>query len=263
MDKRQLRLRAVKPTETPIRVFRTRRFTQCVCRDGAYTITFSRPPKAKRWLNWLFLAINLAVISVIFAYQSHTDGVVDFATFFRTQNGLMLLGIALGLFFLMMLVEVCKIALLVKRTTGKWNWKLSYKISALGRYYDCLTPFSSGGQPFQIYQLHKNGLSMEAATGIPMGKFVYYLIGVCAVSIGLLVFNGILGTNLNSYVVLAAFIGIGVDLLLLALLLSFAFSKKNALRLVLKIIGVLTKLRLIKNYYKAALPALSKTYSAQ
>ena len=61
-----------------------------------------------------------------------------------------------------------KISLMLKTFTGKWNYKLSLHTSVLTKYYDNITPFASGGQPFAIYSLNKNGVKGGVAAAIPV-----------------------------------------------------------------------------------------------
>jgi uncharacterized protein (TIRG00374 family) len=55
------------------------------------------------------------------------------------------------------------------KNLGFWN---SMKASVYGFYASAITPFSSGGQPFQIYYLTKLGLKVEEASMIVGVKFI-------------------------------------------------------------------------------------------
>ena len=62
--------------------------------------------------------------------------------------------------------------MLIKSSTKKKRPFLAYKVAAIGRYYDYVTPFASGGQPFQIYYLTNRGVKASSAISIPLAKYI-------------------------------------------------------------------------------------------
>ena len=70
-----------------------------------------------------------------------------------------------------MAAEVTKYAVLMKKTCGRVDWKISAETVLLGRYYDNITPFGAGGQPFQIYYMAKKGVPSAGSAAIPLIGF--------------------------------------------------------------------------------------------
>ncbi|MCQ2385634.1 MAG: flippase-like domain-containing protein, partial [Clostridia bacterium] len=57
------------------------------------------------------------------------------------------------------LLDSLKYLIIMYSTTGKLYPLAALKVCLLGRYYDNITPFATGGQPMQIYYLYKKGFS--------------------------------------------------------------------------------------------------------
>ena len=129
--------------------------------------------KKKKWLNILFLFINIGVVAGILAYQFSSEDVdiSSIGTLFCNINwGIFFLLIVL--YALLMFSESFRFWNLIFSTTKTHHPALSYKTAALGKYYDSLTPLSAGGEPFQIYYMSKRGLSGRNALSVCMGKYV-------------------------------------------------------------------------------------------
>ena len=58
--------------------------------------------------------------------------------------------IAVGMLLLAIVADSLKYAVITDTVIGKANLLTSTKVAMLGRYYDNITPFASGGQPMQI-----------------------------------------------------------------------------------------------------------------
>lgn len=135
-------------------------------------------PKSKKKsliTNLIFLALNLFVLFfIIRTCLGETQG-VPLKQIFQTQGKQLwwLVGGAL-LFLLMFFADTMMFYFLIKRSTGKRRFGLAYKVSSVGKYYDAITPFSVGGQPSQIMNLARAGVSPGVATSIPIIKLIIY-----------------------------------------------------------------------------------------
>lgn len=83
-----------------------------------------------------------------------------------------------GLSMLCMILNWISGSLLLKNISGLLNSKLKLKkalsINLIGEYYSCITPFSSGGQPAQVYYMLKENIPIGKSTSILMMKFIIY-----------------------------------------------------------------------------------------
>jgi len=150
-------------------------------------------PKSKKKsliTNLIFLALNIFVlVFIIRTCMGETKG-VPLKEIIRTQGTQLwwLLG-GVGLFILMFFADTMMFYCLIKRSTGKGRLGLAYKVSSVGKYYDAITPFSVGGQPSQIINLARAGVSPGVATSIPIIKLIIYSLVYTLVILGFLIFG--------------------------------------------------------------------------
>lgn len=138
----------------------------------------TQKPKKKRKsiiTNLIFLVINVCVLGfIINACLKETNG-ISIKEIVQTQGNRLwwLLGGVL-LFFLMFFADAMIFFFLIKKSTGKSKFFTAYKVSAVGKYFDAITPFSVGGQPSQILNLTRANISPGIATSIPIIKLIIY-----------------------------------------------------------------------------------------
>ena len=210
-------------------------------------------PKSKkqRW-SWIFLVLNVLIVGGIFVYQMFTGGVKPISEFFNYIVYYRFLTVACIMFGICVIADAVKFYLLIHKTTKKRDFKLSYKTSALGRYWDAITPLSAGGEPFQIYYMNKHGYKVDVASGISLAKSLFWQIGFICIGIIVLLFanTGDLGLS-GTFVKVAAWIGVGANALMFFLIILVSTSKKIGSRLIGGTLKLLYKMKIVKDYGKA------------
>ena len=81
------------------------------------------------------------------------------------------------------LFKALKLSLMCKSMTGKSHFKTCFETAICGIYYNNVTPFAIGGQPFEIYHLSKHGVHGGVASSLPIAT--YFLNQIAFVIIGL------------------------------------------------------------------------------
>lgn len=141
--------------------------------------------KKKKVMSLVFFLINIGVIAGILIVQMK-QGIVGSPSEL-TVNGWYILG-AFGMFALIMLSETLKFNVLIRKATGRNRFALSYKTAVLGRYYDVITPFATGGQPFQIFYTNKYGIRGGESFSITMSEHMFqqiaYFIIITVIFVG-------------------------------------------------------------------------------
>lgn len=154
--------------------------------------------------------------------------------------------VVFGLFIVVMGMEQVRFMNLIKKATGIPRPHVSYKVAALGKYYDMVTPFAVGGQPFQIFYLNKYGVSGGAATSITMGKYIFSQI-VYFIIVSVVMF-GALGTTLDGssaeqiVVRTVSWIGYGVIALMILTVTIISLSRKVGAGLVVACLKLFCKI---------------------
>lgn len=221
-----------------------------------------KPSKKKKWLNFLYFALNIAVVIVFMAIQlSKEDDVSESLSAILDVNWWFIL-LAFSCFAVGMLLEQIRVAVLIHKATGVYRSNLAYKVAALGRHYDNVTPLATGGQPFQVLYMNKYGIKAGEGISIAMGKYIYHQI-VYFVLISIFLFynlfanpTSMIGGNVAGGVATTFYwIGYVIQAVVIFLITFISFNKRAGTGFVVGILKLLSKIkigkfRLIKDYNK-------------
>ncbi|MBE5745744.1 MAG: flippase-like domain-containing protein [Clostridiales bacterium] len=207
----------------------------------------NKSKKSKIW-NTILLVVNFLVIVGIFTYFSLTNGNIYLGELFKLDIAWIYLLCAVLMFLLNSLIETLKYYQLIKKSTGKRRFFLSMKTHFLGRYYDNITPFGAGGQPFQVFYLNKHDIKGDKATSIPVVKHVFQLVAFLIVSIAVLVANIFIPYTRNVIIIVVAAISALANGAIVGTIFLLSVSKKIGPAFIIKLLKFLNKIRIVKNY---------------
>lgn len=118
----------------------------------------------------LFLLVNIAVVAyAALREQSGAAGKTAFSL--GAYGALWLLG-GFGCLFVSVAAESAKYLLMMRALGTHASVRAAFETTALGRYYDSVTPGGAGGQPFQIWWLRRRGYDDGAAGAMPIVSFI-------------------------------------------------------------------------------------------
>ena len=132
-------------------------------------------PKKKRnsWLsNVLLVAIIAATIYIMLQIGNKMGGGIQSFDEVIANSDTVFILITIGVLFALFALESSKYATIISVIDNRPRWKESIKVMFLGKYYDNVTPFASGGQPWQISYLNKKGFSGGTSTAVVMIKYI-------------------------------------------------------------------------------------------
>lgn len=215
-----------------------------------------KEPKRKRaWLGNLFFVVVLAV-TLVLVYQLSANAAEGEQKTLREIFGNMRTDyavMAVGALFVMIFLDSMKYFVILHATSGKKYFGTSLKTSLLGKYYDNITPFASGGQPFQIHYLHKKGFSGGESTAVIFIKFCFNILIWLAICLCLMVFNrGALDvyvaddTQRRLFVVLG-WIGFAINCSIPVVIIAFAVFPKLMETLTRWFLALGYKLKIVKS----------------
>ena len=139
--------------------------------------TITKKGKRKKIFNICLFILNLALVVLVFYnFANEQGGIQPLSTLFANHPNWGYLLLAVGLYFIVTIFNGLKFLFLIHNKTKKWRPWFSYKLGSFGRYYDNVTPLGTGGQPFEIYYLKKDGYSGDVATAIPLAKYMIWQI---------------------------------------------------------------------------------------
>ena len=234
--------------------------------------------KKKNLLNFLYFFLNVLVIAIVLGIQlSSEPNPQDSITVIFAANWWFLL-CAFGMFLLSIIGDQVRCSFLLRKATGRFRTLLSYKIVAIGRYYDVITPLSVGGQPFQIFYANKYGVKAGDGISIITAKYVFqqitYFIVVSYILFRNLIKNTLINAGIieggiqDSIVSTFSWIGYAATAALLFVIIFMALNKRMGSKFVAGTFKLLSKIRIgkfrvIKDYNKSFINTMKTVNSWQ
>jgi len=191
--------------------------------------------------NSILLLLITAVV-VVFVLKD------DFPDISRSvmNSNLLYLFIALFIFALGLLFEAKAYQEIIEEYNHSYTLWQAYKMLIITKFFNGITPFSSGGQPMQVYLLKRDGIRITKATNIIIQNFIIYqaaLVTVGVFAVGVNHFNPIFEDTLLKHLVRVGFI---MNTLVMIGLVIISVSSKFNHFILRKTIWLLDKLHLIK-----------------
>lgn len=152
---------------------------------------------------------------------------------------------ALGLMVVYWVFESLGLHLAVSRFVPTQNPGDTFCATMIGQFFNCITPFSSGGQPMQAWYLVKKGVSLSFASCSLLIKFIVYqfVLTIYSALTLLLCFKSFAGRI--SSIVWLIFVGFGVNLLVITGLLCLGFLRRPTEKVLYGSVSLLKKVKLI------------------
>lgn len=221
------------------------------------------PPKKKKygWLGYVLLAAVIAlglwlVFSNILGDMGDMDdeGPQSIGAVIRGTSWQFAL-VALAVFLGILIFNWLKYVVIMKTTTGKYSLRTALKVQLLGKFYDNVTPFAVGGQPMQIYYLHKKGYSGGTSSAIILIKyftemFCLGLVCLLFMACNTSVLNGMKDETVKIIIIVMAWIGLIANLFMPTMIILFAALPKFATKLAALVINIGYKLKIVKDKEK-------------
>lgn len=191
--------------------------------------------------------IILIVISALVLYFCLKDNFKDTLHTLMSVNVIWLI-VAILMMVLYWFFRSVSMYSITRKFKSDYKFKSSFRLVVETQFFHAITPFASGGQPYEIYSLKRENISISDVTNISIQNFIVYQIALVLLGVIALFSNMFL--NLYSNVNLLKgliIIGFLVNTFVIVVLFLFTFSKKLHQAIVKFIINVLSKFKLIKN----------------
>lgn len=221
--------------------------------------TDTKSKKRKKWIKNILLILLIGVsIGLMFLITNELgNDYASLSTMLRGMNWLWF-GLFFGLIAFLMLIGGMKYAYLLKISTGKFRFGTAIKAMYLGKYYDGITPLGTGGQPFQIYYLHKKKIPAGVANAIPLVRYIVETVVFCLVALGLLITSHFVisleGTT-RTVTFVVAWISLAFNFAVPIIIVLASVAPRLGKRLAVKLVHFLHKIHIVKRKY-----AVTKKY---
>lgn len=199
--------------------------------------------KVKNFKNNAFVLALITIFILYFILKDDFDDIVDILI----RVDLKYIFVAVFFYF----IYIASRAYMIYLTVGdkkKFTLCESIKHNIITQFFNGVTPFSTGGQPMEIYMLTKHQISTAKASNIIIQNFMFYQVA--------LVIYGIIAVGYNfcfnifpadSLLKKLIFLGFLINTVIAILLFLVACSSKFTKKCMKGIIFLLDKVKIIKN----------------
>lgn len=197
----------------------------------------------KNIINFLILII----ITVLVLYLSLKNDYSEIINTIKNMN-IILFFIAIGIFILYVFIKSVIMKIVVKYFKKDYTLSKAFRMGLETNFFHAITPFATGGQPYEIYRLSKDGISVINAANVSIQNFIIYQTALVILGIFAVTYNYFFKlypdiTVLKNLVLL----GFIINFLVIVVLFSITYFKKINKIIVNFVINLLAKLKLIKD----------------
>ena len=219
-------------------------------------------PKKHKWLgNILLIAVIAVGVFLMFKITSEFSGEANksFGEAMASVDTLYLF-ITLAVLLAVIVLDSMKYSVVMSAVSGKYHPLIGAQTSFLGKYYDNITPFSTGGQPMQIYNLYKKGFPGGSSGAIVMIKyfantFIWLLISGLLMALNASAFSLVEKTT-RATIKAFAWVSWGINMLVPLFIVTFLLLPKLSYKMTSGIISLGAKIRIVKDKDKTLQKAI-------
>ena len=202
----------------------------------------SKPNLKFKWINGTIIVISIIVLIV---YIFVVDKPADILSAVLTVKPVWLLSAAM-MMVVYWLLESGILHLVTKKLYSGQRFMNTLSTSMIGQFYNCITPFASGGQPMQAYSMVSYGVPLGIAGSSLLVKFIVYQFSLTLYSLAMLViYWGFFSSKVSGLATLSI-LGFSINMAVMLGLIFIGFAKGTAKKITESVIRFLAKLHLVK-----------------
>ena len=151
-----------------------------------------------------------------------------------------------GCFLVALLMEYVKYRKMILATAARDDRSGALRCAILGKYYDNVTPFGAGGQPFQVLFLKQRGFSAGVSAALPVVGFLTQQLAFILLAAVVFIFNpAVIGDN--AVIRYGAYLGLVMYALLPLAILLFAVFPRAFRKIVGGVLKLLARFHILKD----------------
>ena len=201
----------------------------------------------KQTLKKTFNFLILLLVTVLVLFFSLKDNYKETIEILKTLNPIWIV-VSVFLVASYWFFKTISLNKIIQKFKKNYGFMKTFKFVLQINFFNAITPFSSGGQPYEIYYLKKEKLKMADATTITIQKFVVYQIALVVLGIIAIICNHIFGIfKENDLLKQLVTIGFIVNFLVTLILFVLAFTKRINKFIIKTLINLMEKVKIVKN----------------
>lgn len=197
----------------------------------------------------LFVVCAAITVFVLIIFLSVGDISAIFETVSQVDINYLL--IAIGVLLLYAILSPLSLCILAKSNKTQARFGDVYVVGMTEHFFNGITPFSTGGQPFQVYAFNRLKVKPSESTGLLLMNFIIFMLVTNAFAICSLFFYNdfVSDSSMSAF----AIVGFCMNFLVLAFMLMLATSKKMS-NLLVKAMALVGRIKFLKKLIEPRIP---------
>ncbi len=197
--------------------------------------------------KYRFNIILLVIVSFIVIFFTLKDDFNGAMNYFKNINYLWVL-VAIVFMLLNILFQSLSQYRFLREIDHNYKFSSCFKLMCMAMFFNAITPFSSGGQPFEMYLLNKEGIKVSDSLNALIQNFITYQFGLIFASTIAIILNSIFNILPDSLLLKKiVLIGYFINIIVMGLIIFFSRAKKLNTKLFSKIFKFIFHFKFIKN----------------
>lgn len=157
------------------------------------------------------------------------------------------ISLAIAAMVIYWVLEAGVLHMIAKSLNANISFRDSFRVTMTGQFFNSITPFATGGQPAQAYELTQSGVKIGIAGSILTGKFIIYQSVLTLYSFVILFFKlGFFKARLSGFTHLAT-LGFAVNTAVIVFLILLSSNMNFANSVLVFFCKALERFRIIKD----------------
>lgn len=190
--------------------------------------------------------IIIAIITSLVLYFSLKDDYKNIIHEIKTINKLWFL-VAFIMMFMYWIIKALVRKKLVSKFNKNYKFIDSFKLSLELNFFNGVTPFATGGEPYEVYSLTKHGIKGTDSTNIMIQNFITYQIALVLLGMIAIITNQFVHIFPSGFLTYLITIGFTINFLVIVFLFVITFGKKIDKFIMKIIVFILSKFKIVKN----------------
>ena len=196
--------------------------------------------------NWFALVTIILTVIVFIGVVRSNNGQTEFIEKLRSFDLLWLLA-AMLLIFVYWLFDAFTINIISRSMYPKFSFVESFKNAMIGLLYSALTPFATGGQPMQVYEMSKKGVKTGDGVSIIIVKSVIFQVGMILFAVLATIFGwSYFLREIDNFEIFVS-LGFATNIIFVAALMLICLNVSFTKKMVSVFVRLLGKIRIFKD----------------
>lgn len=206
----------------------------------------NKPKSRTTIINFILIVI---IFIGLFIYMVSVDGIDNIIDLLKNADIEWVLGGVLCILFFWF-CEGLTLHLPLKKLYPEQKFLESLRVSMVGQLFNNITPFCSGGQPMQAYELSKSGKKVSDSFSMLALKFIVYQMALVIFTFVIVIFQFNFFLGLMENFIWIAILSFAVNIFAIVIVIVAGINKKVIPAITHPIIKFLGKIKIIKNVSK-------------